>query len=70
MKNKGRYGKYGGQYVSETLMNALLDLETAYERIKKDRGFVRDLAVLQAEYAGRETPLTFCPNASQELGSR
>ena len=70
MKKKGRYGKYGGQYVSETLMNALIELDTAYEKIKRDRGFVRELAALQAEYAGRETPFTFCPNASQELGCR
>jgi tryptophan synthase beta chain len=70
MKKKGRYGKYGGQYVSETLMSALIELETAYEKIKKDREFVRELAALQAEYAGRETPLTFCPNASRELGCR
>jgi tryptophan synthase beta chain len=70
MQKKGRYGKYGGRYVSETLMSALIELETAYETIKKDRGFVRDLAALQAEYAGRETPLSFCPNASQELGCR
>lgn len=70
MQKKGRYGKYGGQYVSETLMNALIELDTAYEKIKKDREFARDLAALQSEYAGRETPLTFCPNASQELGCR
>jgi tryptophan synthase beta chain len=70
MQKKGRYGKYGGQYVSETLMSALIELEAAYKKIKKDRGFVRELAALQADYAGRETPLTFCPNASQELGCR
>jgi len=70
MKKKGRYGKYGGQYVSETLMNALIELETAYETIKKDREFISELAALQTEYAGRETPLTFCPNASKELGCR
>src|SRR5512136_3137247 len=70
MEKKGRYGKYGGQYVSETLMNALIELDTAYEKIKKDRGFALDLAALQREYAGRETPLTFCPNASQELGCK
>ena len=70
MKKNGRYGKYGGQYVSETLMSALIELESAYDKIKKDREFVRDLAVLQAEYAGRETPLTFCPNASDKLGCR
>ncbi len=70
MKKKGRYGKYGGQYVSETLMSALIELETAYDTIKKEREFIRELAALQAEYAGRETPLTFCPNASKELGCR
>jgi tryptophan synthase beta chain len=67
---KGRYGKYGGQYVSETLMSALTELEDAYMRGKKDPQFARDLASLQTEYAGRETPLTFCPNASRELGCR
>lgn len=70
MKKTGRYGKYGGRYVPETLMGALIELEAAYSTIKKDRGFVRELFALQKEYAGRETPLTFCPNASQELGCR
>lgn len=65
-----RYGDYGGQYVSETLMSALLELEGAYEKIYEDRTFAADLTALQKEYAGRETPLTFCPNASKELGCR
>jgi len=65
-----RYGDYGGQYVSETLMSALLELEAAYEKIEKDKTFATDLAALQKEYAGRETPLTFCPNVSKELGCR
>ena len=70
MKGKGRYGIYGGQYVSETLMSALIELENAYESARTNRQFARDLAALQKEYAGRETPLTFCPNASKELGCR
>ena len=70
MERKGRYGKYGGQYVSETLMSALIELETAYDKVSGDPAFARDLAVLQTEYAGRETPITFCPNASHELGCR
>lgn len=65
-----RYGDYGGQYVSETLMSALLELEEAYEKIENDALFAADLSALQKEYAGRETPLTFCPNASKELGCR
>ena len=70
MGHKGRYGKYGGQYVSETLMSALIELENAYGTVSKQPKFVRDLASMQTEYAGRETPLTFCPNASRELGCK
>ncbi|MDD1684201.1 MAG: tryptophan synthase subunit beta [Methanoregula sp.] len=70
MQKKGRYGKYGGQYVSETLMSALIELEAAYDKVSGDPAFARDLAALQTEYAGRKTPLTFCPNVSQELGCR
>lgn len=65
-----RYGDYGGQYVSETLMSALLELEEAYEKTLNDAMFAAELAALQKEYAGRETPLTFCPNASKELECR
>jgi tryptophan synthase beta chain len=70
MTGKGRYGKYGGQYVSETLVSALIDLENAYEKAGSDPEFARVLAEYQAEYAGRETPLTFCPNASDKLGCK
>jgi tryptophan synthase beta chain len=70
MGQKGRFGKYGGQYVPETLMEALLELEEAYTVISRDPAFSRKLASLQAEYAGRPTPLTFCPNASRELKCR
>ncbi|MFA4877347.1 MAG: tryptophan synthase subunit beta [Methanoregula sp.] len=67
---KGRFGKYGGQYVPETMMNALQELEIAYGKIRNDPVFVRNLAAYQKEYAGRETPLTFCANISEELGCR
>ncbi|OPY39076.1 MAG: Tryptophan synthase beta chain 1 [Methanoregula sp. PtaU1.Bin051] len=70
MGQKGRFGKYGGQYVPETLMAALIELENAYADVRKSPDFIRQLAALQAEYAGRPTPLTFCPNASRELGCR
>lgn len=70
MKKKGRYGIYGGQYVSETLMSPLIELEAAYDTATGDPKFARGLASLQTEYAGRDTPLTFCPNVSQELGCR
>jgi len=67
---RGRYGTYGGQYVSETLMGALLELEDAYATVSRLPAFSRELAALLKEYAGRETPLSFCANASRELGCR
>jgi tryptophan synthase beta chain len=51
-------------------MNALIELEEAYGTIRDDPLFASELAALQAEYAGRETPLTFCANASRELGCK
>ena len=70
MGKKGRYGTYGGQYVSETLMGALLELEDTYAKVSRTREFARELSALLSEYAGRETPLTFCKNVSRELGCR
>jgi tryptophan synthase beta chain len=70
MGKKGRYGTYGGQYVSETLMGALIELEDNYAKVSRTRAFARELAALLSEYAGRETPLTFCANASRDLGCR
>ena len=70
MTRKGRYGTFGGQYVSETLMGALIELEDAYAKASGDPGFARELAALQTDYAGRETPLTFCRNISDEFGCR
>ena len=70
MTGKGRFGRYGGQYVSETLMSALIDLEDEYAAIQKNPEFVRELASYQTEYAGRPTPLTLCENASRELGCK
>ena len=68
MTGKGRFGKYGGQYVPETLMNALIELEDAYTKTTHDPGFEKELAAYQSEYAGRPTPLTFCTNMSRDLG--
>lgn len=68
MERKGRFGKYGGQYVPETLMNALIELEEACDAAMRDPAFSRELAAYQAEFAGRPTPLSFCENISRELG--
>ena len=68
MEGKGRFGRYGGQYVPETLMNALIELEDAYADAARDPVFEEELTGFQSEYAGRPTPLTFCRNMSRDLG--
>jgi tryptophan synthase beta chain len=64
----GHFGPYGGRYVSETLMPALLELEDAYRRIRRDKKFKDELAALLSEYVGRPTPLTLAARLSDELG--
>jgi tryptophan synthase beta chain len=56
--------------VPETLMGALGELEEAYARIRNDPVFIRELDAYRKDYTGRPTPLTFCANASRELGCR
>jgi tryptophan synthase beta chain len=64
---KGRFGIYGGRYVPETLMAALEELERAYDKAKRDRGFQRRLDELLRTYAGRPTPLFFARRLTQKL---
>ncbi|HQC91233.1 MAG TPA: tryptophan synthase subunit beta [Candidatus Methanoculleus thermohydrogenotrophicum] len=65
-----RFGAFGGQYVPETLMETLVELEEAYRRARQDPTFLRRLSFYLTEYAGRETPLTYCANLSHDLGCR
>ncbi len=67
---KGRFGKYGGIYVPETLMPACQELEKAFNRYKNDKKFNQEFSQLLKGYAGRPTPLTFCPNLSKKLGCK
>lgn len=66
--NKGRFGIYGGQYIPETLMNAILELEEAYEYFKKDSEFKKELEELLNEYAGRPSRLYFARKMTEDLG--
>ena len=68
MHNKGRFGRFGGQYVPETLMNALIELEAQYEKYKADKDFNADLAYYLKEYSGRETPLYYAARMTEKLG--
>ena len=64
----GRFGIYGGRYVPETLMAALLELEREYEVAKADAAFQTELDDLLRDFAGRPTPLYFAKRLTEELG--
>lgn len=64
----GRYGEYGGQYVPETLMNAVLELEAACEHYKNDPDFNRELNDLLVNYAGRPSLLYYAEKMTKDLG--
>ena len=64
----GRFGSHGGQYIPETLMNAVIELEEAYNRYKNDPAFNRELSELFNEYAGRPSRLYFAEKMTRSLG--
>lgn len=65
---KGRFGIYGGQYIPETLMNAIIELEEAYNRFKDDENFQSELDDLFKNYAGRPSMLYFAKKMTDDLG--
>ncbi|MDA9101306.1 tryptophan synthase subunit beta [Omnitrophica bacterium] len=64
----GHFGEFGGRYVPETLMRALNELTDAYEKVRKERGFQRQLQDLLESYAGRPTPLGEACNLTRHFG--
>lgn len=66
--SKGRFGEHGGQYIPETLMNAIIELEEAYDRYKNDANFQRELRELLNNYAGRPSLLYFAKRMTDDLG--
>lgn len=64
----GRFGRFGGQFVPETLMPALIELEEQYKKIKDDPEFQTELNWYLKYYAGRPTPLYFAKNLTKKLG--
>lgn len=65
---KGRYGVHGGQYIPETLMNAVNELEEAYLYYREDEAFNRELNQLLNEYAGRPSRLYYASRMTEDLG--
>jgi tryptophan synthase beta chain len=64
----GHFGVFGGRYAAETLMPALIELEAAYCRTRKDKAFRQELTDYMRQYAGRETPLYHAARLTQKLG--
>ncbi|MBR1914058.1 MAG: tryptophan synthase subunit beta, partial [Lachnospiraceae bacterium] len=68
MDKEGRFGPYGGQYITETLMNAVLELYEAYKKYKDDPSFKDELRALYRDYAGRPSLLTYAEKMTRDLG--
>jgi len=66
--SRGHFDQYGGRFVPETLMPALIELERAYKSAKNDKDFCKELRELQKDYVGRPTPLYFAENLSKQVG--
>lgn len=66
--SKGRFGVHGGQYIPETLMNAVIELEQAYNHYKEDPEFNQELTTLLNQYAGRPSRLYFAEHMTEKLG--
>ncbi|HIW58597.1 MAG TPA: tryptophan synthase subunit beta [Candidatus Anaerobutyricum avicola] len=69
MNNK-QYGQYGGQYVAESLMNTLKELESAYREAISDPAFIREYEYYLKDYVGRETPLYLAEKLSEKYGTK
>ena len=65
---KGRFGKFGGQYAPETVMNAVIKLEEEYEKATSDPEFIEKYKYYLKDYAGRETPLYYAEHLTRKLG--
>src|SRR5680860_1487691 len=66
--SKGKFGIHGGQYIPETLMNAVIELEEAYNHFKSDPGFTAELDALLNNYAGRPSLLYYAQKMTKDLG--
>ena len=68
MQDNRYYGEFGGQYVSESLMNTLDELEKAFDEAIKDPEFIKQYNYYLKEYVGRETPLYYAERLSEKYG--
>lgn len=64
----GRFGKFGGQYAPETIMNAIIEVEEEYDKAKKDENFIKEFKYYLKDYVGRQSPLYYAENLTKKLG--
>jgi len=67
VEKKGRYGEFGGQYASETLMHVLIELEEAFDHYKNDKEFIKDLNFYNKQYTGRPSLLYYAEKMTKDL---
>ena len=70
MNKKAYYGQFGGQYVAESLMNTLQELDQAYEEAIHDPEFIKQYHYYLKQYVGRETPLYYAERLSAKYGTK
>lgn len=70
MQDNRYYGQFGGQYVSESLMNTLNELEKAFDEAMKDPEFIKEYKYYLKEYVGRENPLYYAENSVKNMVQR
>ena len=70
MNEKAYYGQFGGQYVAETLMNVLNEIDEEFEKAIRDEEFIKEYNYYLKEYVGRETPLYLAENLSKKYGTK
>ena len=70
MNKKAYYGEFGGQFVSESLMNTLKELDDAFEKAIRDENFMKEYHYYLKQYVGRETPLYFAERLSEKYGTK
>lgn len=70
MNEKAYYGKFGGQFVSESLMNTLDEIDKEFEKAIRDEEFIKEYNYYLKEYVGRETPLYYAENLSKKYGTK
>ena len=65
--DNGHFGEYGGRYISETLMPAVIELEKFYKKIRNDKDFIKDFKYYLKNYVGRPSPMALLPPPTQAI---